>query len=87
MANILTQNRIAYQIDGILIPESERTPNRSNAPVTRAKWTCDNLPEGLTLSSSGLLSGRPTTAGSYNCIFQVATNWNTAAKTINIIVK
>ena len=87
MANILTQNRIAYQIDGISIPESERTPNRSNAPVTRVAWSCDNLPEGLTLSSSGVLSGRPTIAGSYNCNIQVETNWNTATKTVNIIVR
>ena len=87
MANILTQNRIAYQIDGISIPESEREKKRSNAPVTRVEWSCNNVPEGLTLSSSGLLSGRPTAAGSYNCEFQVTTNWNTATKIINIIVK
>ena len=58
----------------------------NNAPVTRAVWSCENLPEGLTLSSSGVLSGHPTTAGTYNCNVQVATNWGTATKTITIRV-
>ncbi len=61
-------------------------PTSSNAPVTRAVWTCEDLPEGLTLSSSGVLSGHPTTAGTYDCNVQVATNWGTATKTINITV-
>ena len=58
----------------------------NNAPVTRAVWTCEDLPEGLTLSSSGVLSGHPTTAGTYNCDVSVATNWGTATKTITITV-
>ena len=62
------------------------TTTTSNAPVTRAVWSCSNLPEGLTLSSSGVLSGHPTTAGTYNCNVQVATNWGTASKTIKITV-
>ena len=89
MANILAQNRIAYQIDRMyegLVPEIEEEII-SNAPVTRVNWSCDNLPEGLTLSSSGVLSGRPTTAGTYACNFSVETNWSIATKTINIIVQ
>ena len=62
------------------------TPTTSNAPVTRAVWSCEDLPEGLTLSSSGVLSGHPTTAGTYNCNVQVATNWGTANKVIKITV-
>ena len=61
-------------------------PTSSNAPVTRVAWSCNNLPEGLTLSSSGVLSGHPTTAGTYNCDVSVATNWGTATKTIKITV-
>ena len=62
------------------------TPTANTAPVTRAVWSCSNLPEGLTLSSSGVLSGHPTTAGTYNCNVQVATNWGTATKAIKITV-
>ena len=62
------------------------TPTTSNAPITRAVWSCEKLPEGLTLSSSGVLSGHPTTAGTYNCNVQVATNWGTATKTIKITI-
>ena len=58
----------------------------SNAPVSRAAWSCENLPEGLTLSSAGILSGHPTTAGTYECEFSVATNWGTATKTVRILV-
>lgn len=58
----------------------------SNAPVSRAAWSCENLPEGLTLSSAGILGGHPTTAGTYECEFSVATNWGTATKTVHIVV-
>ena len=65
---------------------SGTAPTTSNAPVTRAVWSCEDLPEGLTLSNSGVLSGHPTTAGTYNCNVQVATNWGTANKVIKITV-
>ena len=58
-----------------------------SAPVTRASWSCANLPEGLTLSSSGQLTGHPTTAGTYDCDVTVATNWGTDTKTIKIVVQ
>ena len=58
-----------------------------NAPVTRAAWTCENLPAGVSLSSSGVLSGHPTTAGTYDCDVSVATNWGTDSKTIRIVVE
>ena len=58
----------------------------NNAPVSRATWSCENLPEGLTLSSAGVLSGHPTTAGTYECEFSVSTNWGTAMKTIRVVV-
>ena len=77
---MIEANRIAYQLDEL------NTLVRSNAPVTRAVWTCTDLPNGLTLSADGKLSGRPTTAGTYTCTVQVATNWGTATKNISIRV-
>lgn len=66
--------------------ETGTAPIRGNAPVTRVLWTCEDLPEGLTLSADGKLSGRPTVAGTYTCAVNVTTNWGTASKTINIRV-
>ena len=59
---------------------------KGKPPVTRAVWSCEGLPEGLTLSKNGILSGRPTTIGNYTCTVSVTTNWGTATKTINIQV-
>lgn len=86
MSNITGQNRIKYQIDnaGSFTPA---TVKRSNAPVTRVLWECDNLPEGLTLSADGKISGRPTTTGSYICIVRVTTNWGTATYPLSIWIK
>lgn len=88
---ILTRNSnfIEEQIDYLStepIPEIPDEPLRSNAPVTRVLWQCDNLPAGVTLSDDGKLSGRPTATGSYACLVRVTTNWGTATKTINIRV-
>ena len=65
---------------------SGNTGKSSNAPVTRVRWWCDNLPDGLELSESGQLSGRPTIAGNYACTVKVATNWGEATKIVNIRV-
>ena len=54
--------------------------NIVNAPVTRVSWSAENLPDGLSLSESGVLSGHPTTAGSYESTVTVTTNWGTASK-------
>ncbi len=84
MSNIIGQNRIKYQIDKLGTVNDE--PYRSNAPVTHVLWQCDNLPVGLTLSTDGKISGRPTATGSYTCAVTVTTNWGSATKTINIRV-
>ena len=81
---MITANRIAYQLDTLVDTSSQLL--RGNAPVTRAEWTCTNLPAGLTLSTDGKLSGRPTVVGTYTCAVQVATNWGTASKNISIRV-
>ena len=86
MSNILTQDPIAYQIDFLDLsePEPEVEPN---APVTRSVWSCANLPDGVTLSESGELSGHPTVAGTYTCNITVETNWGTATKAVSITVQ
>lgn len=86
---MLEYNQIAYELDSLDTwddPTPIPTPTHSNAPVTHTAWACETLPDGLTLSSTGLLSGHPTTAGTYDCIFSVATNWGTATKTVRIVV-
>ena len=84
-ANILERNAefIGWQIDYL---STEPLKVEGNAPVTRVKWECDNLPAGLELSESGQLSGRPTIAGNYACTVKVATNWGEATKIVNIRV-
>ena len=88
MPNLTAQNRIKYQIDTLgCIPEEEQSGNeRSNAPVTRVLWLCDNLPDGLTLSADGKLSGRPSAAGTYDCPVSVSTNWGSYQNIIRITV-
>lgn len=65
---------------------SSTQANTVRAPVTRVAWTAENLPAGVTLSESGLLSGRPTTTGTYNASMSVSTNWGTDTKTLRITV-
>ena len=69
----------------VLVEVPSATTN--NAPVSRAAWSCANLPEGLTLSSAGVLSGHPTTTGTYECLFTVTTNWGIDSKTVKIVVQ
>ena len=73
----------AYEMGVVTI---ERVPT-VNAPVTRAVWSAEGLPDGLSLSESGVLTGHPTTAGSYESTVTVTTNWGTATKTIGIVIE
>ena len=59
----------------------------NNAPITRASWACKSLPDGLRLSETGILSGRPAALGTFICDISVTTNWGTARKTISIKVE
>ena len=67
--------------------EGSTTINIVDAPVSRVSWSAENLPAGVTLSESGILSGHPVTTGTYNAIFSVSTNWGITSKTIKIIVR
>ena len=82
MADIV--NPIGYQIDTLFINNDEVS---NNAPVTRVLWECGNLPAGLTLSSSGELSGHPTVSGIFDCNISVTTNWGTVTKVIRITIE
>ena len=77
---MLDFNRIALQLDAPYIKSN-------NAPVTRAVWSSSNLPDGLTLSESGLLTGHPSQAGTFKCNVSLATNWGNDSKSINIIIR
>lgn len=83
---MLGANRIGWELDTITGSSHSTASTNGNAPVTRVSWTCDNLPEGLTLSESGEISGHPTTAGTYACTVTVTTNWGSATGTVNIQV-
>lgn len=80
-------NNIAYSSYVNVPTKPYGSSGDNNAPVTRAVWSCNNLPDGLTLSQSGLLTGHPTTAGSFDCNFSVSTNWGTANKTLRIVIQ
>lgn len=64
----------------------EAIRRKSSAPVKFAVWSCNNLPDGLTLSESGVLSGTPTVTGTFNCNISLNTNWGTANKSIRIVI-
>ena len=80
---MITFNRFQFQIDNAIgsVPTA-----RENAPVTRVQWSCDNLPDGLTLSKNGILYGRPNVTGSFDCDVFVHTNWGYDRNTLHIQV-
>lgn len=49
-------------------------------------WTAENLPSGLTLDSSGLLSGTPRKAGNYTFTVTASNNVGTASKNLTLSV-
>ena len=59
----------------------------SSAPVKFANWSSNNLPQGLTLSQSGLLEGTPTVTGTFDCNVSLSTNWGTANKSLRIVIQ
>ena len=58
-----------------------------SAIITRTQWAAENLPAGLTMSSGGIITGKPTVEGSYDVPVTVNTNWGTATKNIHISVE
>ncbi|MBQ7221748.1 MAG: putative Ig domain-containing protein [Synergistaceae bacterium] len=49
-------------------------------------WTADSLPDGLSLSSSGYLSGNPTFAGTFTLTFRVSNSAGSASKSLALKV-
>jgi hypothetical protein len=60
----------------------------ANQAIPNDNWGASNLPPGLTgPSSTGLISGTPTTAGTYNNVILTATNANgTGTKTVTFTI-
>jgi putative cell wall-binding protein len=56
-----------------------------DAPIT---WTVysGSLPDGLTLSSGGIISGTPTTAGTFNFTIKATNNEGSDTQTLNILI-
>lgn len=59
----------------------------SPSDITSVVWEASNLPAGLTIGeSTGIISGTPTTPGSYTVNLTVTTNWGTDTESMTIIV-
>jgi uncharacterized protein (TIGR03437 family) len=74
-------------VQGVAYPSATLTANGGKAPYT---WSVDSLPAGLSLDTTGLLHGKPTTAGSYTPSF-VATDSSGVASdplkiTLNVLL-
>jgi len=57
----------------------------SETPVT---WSIEsgNLPTGLTLSTAGVISGTPTTAGTFNFTVKATNNKGSSTKSLSIVI-
>lgn len=79
MANILQQNPIAYQIDGIIVP--------AYSFAKRVTWTIPDLPETVTIDTDeAVISGVFPEAGNIDLNVSVETNYGTATGTIRVNV-
>lgn len=59
----------------------------SPSDITSVVWEASNLPAGLTIGeSTGIISGTPTTPGSYTVNLTVTTNWGTDTESMLIVV-
>ena len=56
------------------------------ATGTSITWSADNLPDGLTLSTSGYLSGTPTTAGTYSITVQASNSAGKDSATLSLTI-
>ncbi len=72
----------------------DATVNKNYSVVLKAKgsgtltWTAEGLPDGLSLDASkGKISGKPTTAGTYNVAFTVTNGTESAPSSLPIYVK
>ena len=81
--NNLNYIPVAFSVRGVVSINSKPVITTSDLPVgvvnapygfnfkalgaQNITWSASNLPSGLTLSSSGFLSGTPTTAGKFSC--------------------
>ena len=50
-------------------------------------WSATGLPDGLSLSEAGKISGKPTVVGRYNPVFTVTNGTENATSTLAIVIK
>lgn len=65
----------------------DNMPSTSVGAITSVAWSATDMPEGLTIAAAtGVISGTPTTPGTYTTTLTVVTNWGTDTETITINV-
>lgn len=65
----------------------DNMPSTSVGAITSVAWSATDMPEGLTIAAAtGVISGTPTTPGTYTPTLTVVTNWGTDTETITINV-
>ena len=76
----------SYSLQLEVKPYLQTYPTMFRPPVTTFAVTDGALPSGVTLSSSGLLSGMPTTAGDYSFEVTSTSLWGTRAATFLLTI-
>ena len=72
--------------DGIAGQEYTSVQFYTTAGTAPIKWIASGLPKGLTLSASGLLSGTPTKAGTYNMNLKATNSGGSTSARVTIKV-
>ena len=84
MANV-SYNPIGWQLDVLYL--SDEQSSAYLPPITRADWSIENLPDGLSFNSTThSISGRPTTAGTFVATVHLTTNWGTTSQNITFTI-
>lgn len=55
--------------------------------VTKVKFSATDVPAGLHVSTSGVVSGTPTEPGTYRVGVEAETDWGTANSNMTIVVE
>lgn len=86
---VLGQEMDPYSVLGTYIRNEvqDNMPSTSVGAITSVAWSATDMPEGLTIAAAtGVISGTPTTPGTYTPTLTVVTNWGTDTETITINV-
>ncbi len=87
IAQVLTISTLPSALQDAIVGQAYNFTFQSNGGLTPITWsvTSGSLPTGLTLSSSGIISGTPTASGSFSFTIQ-AGDGSSPAQTITINV-